>query len=46
MLKLQMEIGVAEENLLEGVGAIVEEGRRCGAGWRCLNGWARKPVRG
>lgn len=44
MLKLQMEIGVAEENLLEGVGGIVEEGRKGGAGWRALSGWARKPV--
>ncbi|KFY76431.1 hypothetical protein V499_03932 [Pseudogymnoascus sp. VKM F-103] len=46
MLKLQMEIGVAEENLLEGVGEIVEEGRQAGAGWRGLSGWARKPMRG
>lgn len=45
MLKLQMEIGVAEENLLEGVSEIVEEGRKSGAGWRGLNGWARKPMR-
>ena len=44
MLKLQMEIGVAEENLLEGVGAIVEEGRQMGSGWRGLNGWCRKPL--
>ncbi len=44
MLKLQMEIGVAEENLLEGVGGIVEEGRRCGSGWRQMVGYARKPV--
>ena len=42
MLKLQMEMG--KENLLEGVGAIMEEGRRTGAGWRCLAGWARKPL--
>jgi SAM-dependent methyltransferase len=44
MLKLQMENGTAEENLLEGVYNIVEEGRKCGAGWRTLNGWARKPL--
>lgn len=44
MLKLQMEIGVAEENLLDGVGAIVEEGRAMGSGWRGLNGWCRKPL--
>lgn len=29
---------------LEGVHAIVEEGRRCGAGWRMLSGFARKPT--
>jgi SAM-dependent methyltransferase len=45
MLRHQLEIGVAEGNLLEGVGAIIEEGRRCGAGWRQLRGWARKPLR-
>lgn len=44
MLKLQMEIGVAEENLLDGVGAIVEEGRQMGSGWRGLSGWCRKPL--
>ena len=44
MLKLQMEAGKREESLLEGVSAVVQEGRNHGAGWRCLNGWARKPV--
>ena len=42
MLKLQMEMG--RENLLEGVGAVLEEGKSTGAGWRCLSGWARKPL--
>ncbi|KAI1336449.1 hypothetical protein F5Y15DRAFT_207506 [Xylariaceae sp. FL0016] len=28
---------------LEGVHDVVEEGRRCGAGWRVLSGFARKP---
>ena len=42
MLKLQMEMG--KEQLLEGVGAVLEEGKTTGAGWRCLNGWARKPL--
>lgn len=42
MLKLQMEMG--KEQLLEGVGAVLEEGKTTGAGWRCLSGWARKPV--
>jgi SAM-dependent methyltransferase len=45
MLKLQMESAYKEESLLEGVYDIVEEGRRCGAGWRSLNGYARKAVR-
>ncbi|MCJ1341035.1 hypothetical protein MMC09_006331 [Bachmanniomyces sp. S44760] len=42
MLKLQLETG--KEHLLEGVGAVLEEGRASGAGWRCLSGWARKPL--
>lgn len=42
MLKLQTEMGKGQ--LLEGVGAALEEGKFTGAGWRCLSGWARKPV--
>lgn len=42
MLKVQMEMG--KENLLEGVGGVLEEGKTTGAGWRCLSGWARKPM--
>jgi SAM-dependent methyltransferase len=34
---------VGDEGMLEGVQGIVEEGRACGAGWRTVNGWARKP---
>ena len=41
MLKLDIEIG--KKNLLEGVGAVLEEGKGTGAGWRTLSGWARKP---
>ena len=44
MLKLQMEMGKGKERLLEGVPGVMEEGRNCGAGWRCLSGWARKPI--
>jgi SAM-dependent methyltransferase len=44
MLKLEMECGKSEDSLLEGVYNIVEEGRKCGAGWRNLSGWARKPL--
>ncbi|KAI4105430.1 MAG: hypothetical protein LQ339_003494 [Xanthoria mediterranea] len=42
MLKLQVEMG--KEHLLEGIAGVVEEGKSTGAGWRCLNGWARKPL--
>jgi len=42
MLKVQMEMG--KENLLEGVASVLEEGKSTGAGWRCLSGWARKPM--
>jgi SAM-dependent methyltransferase len=43
MLKLQMETGTESEKLLKGVAGVLEESRNCGAGWRCLSGWARKP---
>ncbi len=42
MVKLQTEMG--KERLLEGVAEVLEEGKWTGAGWRCLSGWARKPV--
>jgi len=35
---------VGEEGRLDGVQDIVEEGRACGAGWRTVSGWARKPM--
>ncbi|KAK6609441.1 methyltransferase domain-containing protein [Botrytis cinerea] len=35
---------VGDEGTLEGVQNLIEEGRTCGAGWRTLNGWARKPL--
>lgn len=44
MLKLQMEMGLAEASLLEGNWGILEEGRKAGSGWRALCGWARKPL--
>ena len=43
MLKLHMEMGRERAKLLEGVAAVLEEGRECGSGWRVLSGWARKP---
>jgi len=42
MVRLQIEMG--KETLLEGVGKVLEEGKSTGAGWRCLSGWARKPL--
>lgn len=42
MVKLQTEMG--KEKLLEGVAEVLEEGKWTAAGWRCLSGWARKPV--
>ncbi|RAK79144.1 uncharacterized protein BO72DRAFT_53457 [Aspergillus fijiensis CBS 313.89] len=44
-VKLQQEIGIERENLLAGVGAVFDEGRKNGAGWTCLSGWAMKPRR-
>jgi hypothetical protein len=32
------------EATVEGVQDIIEEGRGCGAGWRTVSGWARKPL--
>ena len=42
LLKLQMEMGKDNEEFWEGVATVMEEGKRGGAGWRCLKGWARK----
>lgn len=42
MVKLHAEMG--KERVLEGVAEVLEEGKWTGAGWRCLSGWARKPV--
>jgi SAM-dependent methyltransferase len=39
--KIQCE---GSEGKLDGIQDIVEEGRACGAGWRTVNGWARKPM--
>lgn len=39
--KIQCE---GNEGKLDGIQEIVEEGRACGAGWRTINGWARKPM--
>ncbi|KAI1104173.1 hypothetical protein F4804DRAFT_308029 [Jackrogersella minutella] len=36
--------GEKASKCLDGVHEVVEEGRRVGAGFRCLNGFARKPV--
>ncbi|KAL1952526.1 hypothetical protein VTO42DRAFT_5086 [Malbranchea cinnamomea] len=46
MLKLQMEMGRGKDNFLEEMATVFEEGRKSGAGWRCLSGWAMKPKAG
>lgn len=43
MVRLQTEMGKEEDRMLDGVAAVMEEGKGTGAGWRCLSGWARKP---
>lgn len=45
LLKLRMEMGRERSMLLEGAGALFDEGRKSGAGWTCLSGWAMKPKR-
>lgn len=44
MVRLQTEMGKEEEHMLEGVSVVMEEGKGTRAGWRCLSGWARKPM--
>ncbi|PSS25159.1 hypothetical protein M430DRAFT_39283 [Amorphotheca resinae ATCC 22711] len=36
---------VGDEAKLDGIQDIIEEGRACGAGWRTISGWTRKPVK-
>jgi len=43
MLRCKVQT-VGDEGSLEGVQDIVEEGRSCGAGFRTVSGWARKPL--
>ncbi|OAX78617.1 hypothetical protein ACJ72_07073 [Emergomyces africanus] len=45
MLKLQMEMGREKGKLLEEVPRVYSEGQSPGAGWRCLTGWAMKPMK-
>ena len=45
LLKLQIETGREQGKLLEGIGTVFDEGRKNGAGWTCLSGWAMKPKR-
>jgi SAM-dependent methyltransferase len=45
MLRLECENGKDEGQRLDGIWEVLEEGRKCGAGWRMLKGWARKPTR-
>ncbi|KAJ5183926.1 hypothetical protein N7492_001542 [Penicillium capsulatum] len=43
LVQLRAEMGREQEKLLEGIGAVFDEGRKNGAGWTCLSGWAMKP---
>jgi hypothetical protein len=45
LLKLQVEMGRERHRLLEGIGSVFDEGRKNGAGWTSLSGWAMKPKR-
>ncbi|POS83944.1 hypothetical protein EPUL_005398 [Erysiphe pulchra] len=42
LLRYKMLAGGIGESF-EGIEAIILEGSKCGAGWKSLNGWARKP---
>lgn len=42
MLKLGQEMGTSEQQTMEQVSSVLEEGGKTGAGWKCLVGWARK----
>ncbi|KAI2891867.1 hypothetical protein CBS63078_9566 [Aspergillus niger] len=43
LVKLQTELGLDQQDLLAGIGTVFDEGRKNGAGWTCLSGWAMKP---
>ncbi|KAJ5217956.1 Methyltransferase type 11 [Penicillium cinerascens] len=45
LVKLRLDTGRDKAKLLEGLGTIFDEGRKNGAGWTCLSGWAMKPKR-
>lgn len=45
LVRLRAEMGREQDKLLEGLGAVFDEGRKNGAGWTCLSGWAMKPKR-
>lgn len=45
LVRLRTEMGHDRSKLLDGVGALFDEGRKNGAGWTCLSGWAMKPKR-
>ncbi|KAL7274298.1 hypothetical protein RUND412_002806 [Rhizina undulata] len=34
------------EGVVDAIGSVLDEGRENNSGWRCLVGWARKPVEG
>ncbi|CAZ82383.1 unnamed protein product [Tuber melanosporum] len=44
MLKTEGESGDECDLAIGTIGDVLEEGRERGSGWRCLVGWARKPM--
>ncbi|PUU82256.1 hypothetical protein B9Z19DRAFT_1099254 [Tuber borchii] len=44
MLKTEGEGGGECDLAIDTIGDVLEEGREKGSGWRCLVGWARKPM--
>ncbi|KAI9894260.1 MAG: hypothetical protein M1814_004114 [Vezdaea aestivalis] len=43
MWKLRTEMGQEEDGFFPKLRSVLDEGAKMGAGWRCLNGYARKP---
>lgn len=44
MRKTNEECGGEEKVRVKDIGDVLDEGRQMGSGWRCLVGWARKPM--
>lgn len=46
MHRMQTEMGRDKDSFLQQMSTVFGEGRKSGAGWRCLVGWAMKPKTG